>query len=569
MIYALDDDTPRIDPTAWLAPGCHVMGKVGIGADASVWFGATLRGDNEPIVVGQGSNIQENAVLHTDMGHPLSIGAGCTIGHKAMLHGCTVGDGSLIGMGATVLNGARDRARLPHRRGRTGDGGQGDPRRIAGHGRARAGDPPARRRGPCGSAPLGGYLCGKRPPVPRGPQGTRLMDRPTSLVRRTGWPTSTSRPVVTPLQPSVVYASPDPDALDAQYADGTGYTYAREGHPNAEVLAAKIDMLEGAPALFGPAGIVTGSGMSALGAVFLGLLRAGDHVLGGDQLYGRTLRLMNDDLPRLGIATSLADATDAAAMAAAIRPETRMVVVEVISNPTIRVADVTGIAALCRARGVLLVVDNTFTTPRLMQPFALGADIVVHSVTKLLAGHSDATLGYVAARDADLRRRINDANVTWGLTPSPFDCWLAERGLHSFDLRLERAEATARRLADALAGEGGVARVIYPTRPDHPDHNRAMGLLNGRGGNMLSFELKGGRAAANAFTRAAPEVAFAPTLGDVGTTLSHPASSSHRGLTPAARAALGIGEGFFRVSVGIEEADMLIDEFCRAARAAV
>lgn len=106
MIYALDDDTPRIDPTAWLAPGCHVMGKVGIGADASVWFGATLRGDNEPIVVGQGSNIQENAVLHTDMGYPLSIGAGCTIGHKAMLHGCTVGDGSLIGMGATVLNGA-------------------------------------------------------------------------------------------------------------------------------------------------------------------------------------------------------------------------------------------------------------------------------------------------------------------------------------------------------------------------------------------------------------------------------------------------------------------------------
>ncbi len=394
------------------------------------------------------------------------------------------------------------------------------------------------------------------------------MDRPRSLVRRTGWPTSASRPVVTPLQPSVVYAAPDPDALDAQYADGTGFTYAREGHPNAEVLAAKIDMLEGAPDLFGPAGIVTGSGMSALGAVFLGLLRAGDHVIGGDQLYGRTLRLMGQDLPRLGITTSLADATDVAAVARAVRPETRMVVIEVISNPTIRVADVTGIAALCAERGILLVVDNTFTTPRMLQPFALGADIVVHSVTKLLAGHSDATLGYVAARDADLRRQINDANVTWGLTPSPFDCWLAERGMHSFDLRFDRAEQTAARLAGALAAVPGVTRVIYPTRPDHPDHNRAVGLLNGRGGNMLSFELAGGRAAANAMTRAAPDIAFAPTLGDVGTTLSHPASSSHRGLTARARTDLGISEGFFRVSVGIEEPDMLIGEMIAAATAA-
>ncbi len=385
---------------------------------------------------------------------------------------------------------------------------------------------------------------------------------PTSIVRRTGWPTSVSRPVVTPLQPSVVYASPDPDALDAQYMEKSGYTYAREGHPNAEVLAQKIDMLEGAKN-----GIITGSGMSAIGAVFLGLLKAGDHVLGGDQLYGRSLRLMTQDLPRLGMTTSFADPTDVAAMRAAIRPETRMILVEVMSNPTIRVADMEGITALAQEKGVLLVVDNTFTTPRLYRPLDAGADIVVHSVTKLLAGHSDATLGYVATRDPDLRTKINDANVTWGLTPSPFDCWLAERGLHSFDLRLDRAEATAGKLAEALAGLPQISRVIYPTRPDHPDHNRAMGLLGGRGGNMLSFELKGGRAAANALTRAAPEIAFAPTLGDVGTTLSHPASSSHRGLTPEGRAALGISEGFFRVSVGIEDAGLLIAEMTKAVAA--
>ena len=391
---------------------------------------------------------------------------------------------------------------------------------------------------------------------------------PDSAVRRTDWPDSASRPVVTPLQPSVVYASLDPDALDAQYTAGTGFTYAREGHPNAEVVAAKIDRLEGAPDLFPGGGTVTGSGMSAVGAVFLGLLKAGDHVLGADQLYGRTLRMMTDDLPRLGIATSLADPTDAGAMAAAIRPETRMIVVEVVSNPTLRVADMEGIARLARDRGILLVVDNTFTTPRAWQPFAHGADIVIHSVTKLMAGHSDATLGYVAARDPALMERLRIANATWGLTPSPFDCWLAERGLHSFDLRFDRAQATAARLADALAAEPAVARVIYPGRADHPDHNRAVALLGGQGGNMLSFVLKGGRAAANAFTRAAPRVAFAPTLGDVGTTLSHPASSSHRALTPAARAALGIDEGFFRVSVGIEEPDLLIADLTRAAQAA-
>ena len=387
--------------------------------------------------------------------------------------------------------------------------------------------------------------------------------KPT-LIRPGGLPQSASTPVVTPLMPSVVYAAESPDALDAQYEGRTeGYTYAREGHPNADVLARRIDAMEGATG-----GIVVGSGMAAVTAVLLGLLKSGDHVVGGNQLYGRSLRMLRDDLPRLGIATSQADPTDVDSVRAALRPETKLILIEVVSNPTLRVADLEGLIALAKDKGILLAVDNTFTTPRAIRPLEMGADILIHSVTKLMAGHSDVTLGYVAAKDAGLRRQLYDFAVTTGLTASPFDCWLAERGLMSFDLRFDRTEATAQRLADHLAGQAGVKRVLYPTRVDHPDHARAQGLLQGRGCNMVSFELDGGRETANAFVRAADGIAFAPTLGDVGTTLSHPASSSHRGLTPEARLSLGLTEGFFRVSVGLEDPEALLACFDRGLEAA-
>lgn len=378
-------------------------------------------------------------------------------------------------------------------------------------------------------------------------------------MRRAKWPASSSIPVVTPLQPSVVYRSSDPDALDAQY-EGThpGYTYAREAHPNAQVLAELIDGLEGASG-----GIVVGSGMAAITVALLGVLKAGDHVIGADQLYGRSLRMMTEELPRMGIATSLVDATDSNAVAAAMRPETRMVLIETLSNPTLRLSDLEGILAI-RQPGVLVAIDNTFTTPKLLKPLEMGADITIHSVTKMLAGHSDATLGYVAARDADLNARFADLAATMGVTASPFDCWLGERGLYSFDMRFERASQTAKKLADALADSGKTTKVLYPTRPDHPDHNKAIQLLAGQGGNMLSFEIAGGRAAANRLVRGLDQIAFAPTLGDIRTTVSHPPSSSHRAMSEEGQRALGITEGFFRVSVGCEDADGLIAAFLKA-----
>lgn len=382
-----------------------------------------------------------------------------------------------------------------------------------------------------------------------------------SLMRPDALPESASTPVVTPLSPSVVYASDTPDMLDLQYEGGVhGYTYSREGHPNADVVAARLDRMEDAP----HPGVMTSSGMGAVSAVLLGLTRAGDHVIGGNQLYGRSLRMMTEDLPRLGIDTSLVDPADIEAMGAAIRPTTTMILVEVVSNPTLRVADIAGLAALAREHGLLLVIDNTFTTPRSFKAFDAGADVVIHSVTKLLAGHSDVMLGYVAAKDPALNDRLRIFTVTTGMTASPFDCWLAERGLLSFDLRFDRAQSTAVRLADHLAGLPGVRRVLYPGRADHPDHKQASALLQGQFCNMVSFELDGTRAAANAFTRGAHGLSFAPTLGDVGTTISHPASSSHRALTEAARADLGITEGFFRISVGLEDPDALCAIFTDA-----
>lgn len=385
-----------------------------------------------------------------------------------------------------------------------------------------------------------------------------------SVVRRSLPPASETTPLVTPLFPSVVYCAEDADALDAVYEGrASGYSYAREGHPNASLLADKISWMEGVEG-----GIITASGMAALSAVFLALLDKGDHIVAGNQLYGRCLRLLTKDLPRMGFEASLVDAGDAAAVAAAIRPETKLLLVEVVANPTLRVADIKALAKLARERGLIFVVDNTFTTPRAFRPFDHGADVVVHSVTKLLAGHSDVTLGYVAANDPVRHEALYDAITTWGLNGSPFDCWLAERGLNTFDLRFQRAQENAKALADHLRGLPGVVQVLYPGEDDHPDRDLARDLLQGNNSHMVSFTLDAERAGVNAFVRAAENIAFAPTLGDVGTTISHPASSSHRGLTVEERAALGISEGFIRVSVGVEDIDLLKREFTAAVAAA-
>lgn len=390
--------------------------------------------------------------------------------------------------------------------------------------------------------------------MPREAQGGRR-----SIVRRTPFPDTATRPLVAPIHPSVVYVADDADQMNRVYEGAeVGFTYAREGSPNADYLAAKLAQLEGSDAC-----LITSSGMSAVAAIALGLLRAGDHVVAGNQLYGRSLRIMQQELPRIGIATELVDSSKPAAIEAAIRKETKMIFVEVVSNPLLRVADIAALGKIAQARRVCLVVDNTFPTPLVLRPLELGASVVFHSITKMLGGHSDVTLGAVCC-STELRTPIRDAVVTWGLNGSPFDCWLAERGVNTLELRVRRANENAAALADFLAKQPSVLGVLYPGRKDHPDHEVARGLLGGQYGNMVTFELKGGREAVNRFMRGLSSIPFAPTLGDISTIISHPAVTSHRGLTPRDREALGIREGMIRVSVGIEEYAELEREFGEA-----
>lgn len=384
-----------------------------------------------------------------------------------------------------------------------------------------------------------------------------------SVVRRAKLRPSVTTPLVPPLHPSVVYQAADVDQMDRVYeGKESGFTYAREGSPNADLLAVKIARLEGAEG-----GLITSSGMSAVSAIVLELLKAGDHLVAGHQLYGRTHRLLSSELARFGVSADLVDASHVGAVEAAIRSNTRLILVEVVSNPLLRVADIEALGRLARSRGVLLAVDNTFPTPLALRPLALGAGLVFHSVTKMLAGHSDVTLGAICGPRERLAP-LRDTIITWGLNPSPWDCWLAERGLNTLELRVARANANAAALAEFFAQRGAVGRVFYPGRPDHPDHALARRLLGGEFGSMVSFELAGGRAAANRFLRALSDIPFAPTLGDVATMVSHPASTSHRGLTAAEREALGISEGLIRVSAGVEELGILRREFGEALAAA-
>lgn len=367
-------------------------------------------------------------------------------------------------------------------------------------------------------------------------------------------PPLATQPLAPPLYASAVYRCDSPQQAAALLSgEEAGFVYARDGHPNAWLLAEKCRALHGTQQA-----VMCGSGMSALSAALLAALRQGDHVVASRHLYGQSLHLLSQEAPRLGIACTLVDTCDVHAVRDAMQRQTRLLIVETIANPLLRVADVAALAEVAHQHGAWLLVDNTFAGPSVFRPATWGADFVLESLTKILNGHSDVLLGLLAGGGEPFQR-VASVVSAWGLIGHPFDCWLALRGLSTLPLRAARAADNALHAARFLARQPHVVTVHYPGLPEHPDHALAVRQFGEQFGSMVAFELEGGWAAAERFIAACRRIPFCPSLGDLSTTLSHPASTSHRRLSSQQRAALGIGDGTIRLSLGIESPEAVID----------
>ncbi|HWO63567.1 MAG TPA: aminotransferase class I/II-fold pyridoxal phosphate-dependent enzyme [Umezawaea sp.] len=368
-----------------------------------------------------------------------------------------------------------------------------------------------------------------------------------------------SRSISVPIYQASNFAFDDPDALaEALESPDSGFVYSRYGNPTIRALEDHLARLEG-----GVAAVFTASGMGAISAVLLSTLRSGDHVIAQSCLYGGTYAMLNDLAARFGIEVTYVAGDDPAEVEAARRPSTRMLYLETIANPVTKVVDLPAFLAAGRSAGLVTVVDNTFATPLLCRPIEHGADVVLHSATKYLGGHSDVTGGALVFADDRRYREVWHHAMELGSAADPFAAWLTIRGIQTLPLRMRQHCANAAVLAERLAAHPSVESVRWPGHPDHPDHELARGHLSDFGG-VLVFDLAGGREAGYAFTKGVRLAKLAASLGGVETTLVHPASSTHRQLDADALLAAGIGEGTVRVSVGIEDAEDVWEDFAQA-----
>jgi cystathionine beta-lyase/cystathionine gamma-synthase len=335
-----------------------------------------------------------------------------------------------------------------------------------------------------------------------------------------------------------------------------GFDYARTINPTRQALERNIAALEGAQH-----GFAFGSGMGAIHAV-LTMLSSGDHVVCGENVYGGTHRLMDKILSRLGLTFTFVDTRATDPVERAITPKTKLLFVETPTNPLMRLADLAALGALAKDRKLLFVVDNTFATPVLQRPFNFGADIVLHSTTKYLNGHSDMVGGIVVVNRDDLAEQIQFIQKSVGAVPGPFDCWLALRGTKTLPLRMKQHDLNGRRIAEWLEKDKRVQRVFYPGLPSHPQHDLACRQMLGCGG-MLSIEL-GSRERANALVSRTKIFFLAESLGGVESLIGHPASMTHAAVPPAMRQAMGLTDGLVRLSVGIEDVEDLVKDLDQA-----
>ncbi|HZD65496.1 MAG TPA: aminotransferase class I/II-fold pyridoxal phosphate-dependent enzyme [Acidimicrobiales bacterium] len=385
----------------------------------------------------------------------------------------------------------------------------------------------------------------------------------TRAVQGTEPPLPAARPLAPPIHQASTFSFADAEGYTEALGDPeAGYAYTRYRNPTTAALEATVADLEG-----GAHALATASGMAAISTVAVSLCGPGDELVVGAELYGGTYSLLTGLLDRLGLVARFVDASDPEAVRGALSPRTRAVYVETIANPTMTVVDLPALATVAHGAGASLVVDNTVASPYLCRPLEHGADVVVHSVTKYLAGHSDVVGGLAVFADADRYRAAWHAMIDLGGSPDPFASWLALRGVRTLSLRMDRHCASARVVADALAAHPGVAAVHWPGLASHPSHDVAARLLDGPGG-LLSFDLRGDRAAGRRLTEATCLARLAPSLGGVETLVSHPASTTHRQLGEEALAAAGVGPAMVRVSVGLEDPSDIVADLLQAVVAA-
>lgn len=371
---------------------------------------------------------------------------------------------------------------------------------------------------------------------------------------------SENRPLMAPIYQTAVWAMESMEQCDALYTGETpGYIYTREANPNHAALERVIAALEGAEEA-----VVFGSGMAAIAGALTALMGSGGRVVAARQLYGATVKLLTQELGRFGVRCDWVDMTDLEEVRAALSGGADVLLVETIANPLVQIADVPALAELCRAAGTRLVVDATFASPFCSRPLEQGADLVLHSVTKFLGGHSDLTLG-AAAGSAALMEGVRRQAKLFGGSANPFESWLAVRGIATFTLRMERSCANAGELARRLEAHPQVKRVYYPGLPSHSQFQRAAEVLSSPGA-MLAFDVEDGPTARKVL-RTLQYVRFAPSLGDVATTISYPAGTSHRALTPEQRKEIGISDGTLRLSVGIDHVDDVWADLTQALEA--
>jgi O-succinylhomoserine sulfhydrylase len=358
------------------------------------------------------------------------------------------------------------------------------------------------------------------------------------------------------------FAYPTMEAAEARFkGDDPGFIYSRFSNPTVAMFENRMCLLEGAEAAR-----ATASGMAAVTASLLAQVKAGDHVVAARALFGSCLYVVEDLLPRLGVASTLVDGADLAQWKAAIRPETKLFFLESPTNPGLEVYDLKAIADLAHNAGARLVVDNVFATPLLQKPFDFGADVVVYSATKHIDGQGRCLGGIILASQALIEESVHNFLRQTGPALSPFNAWVMLKGLETLPLRVAQQTASATKIADFLAEQAGVARVLYPFRKDHPQAELARRQMLG-GGTLVSFFLES-KAAAFRFANALQVVKISNNLGDAKSLITHPATTTHQRLTPEARATLGITDGMLRLSVGLEDVDDLIEDLAQGLAAA-